>query len=84
MTSQQYRGAPLGLPAGPAQHPTGPLTAARVKLDAGGYDAGGNYWGLGKPLYCVVDDSGQYRRYIRGNSKRIVLSTFLPCSTTPT
>ncbi|MBS4041670.1 MAG: hypothetical protein KGZ81_13865 [Flavobacteriales bacterium] len=24
----------------------------RVKLNAGGYDDGGAYWGIGKPLFC--------------------------------
>lgn len=26
----------------------------RVRLDAGGYDDGGAYWGTGQPLYCAV------------------------------
>ncbi|HFL6170873.1 TPA: hypothetical protein ACG4NJ_002217 [Pseudomonas aeruginosa] len=25
----------------------------RVRLDSGGYDDGGAYWGLGQPLYCA-------------------------------
>lgn len=25
----------------------------RVKLDVGGYDLGGAYWGLGDPLFCA-------------------------------
>lgn len=25
----------------------------RVRLDAGGYDDGGAYWGTGEPLYCA-------------------------------
>jgi|SRR5690606_27260087 len=26
----------------------------RVHLDADGYDDGGAYWGIGRPLYCAV------------------------------
>ena len=26
----------------------------RVRLDAGGYDNGGAYWGLGRPLWCAL------------------------------
>lgn len=28
-----------------------PFTLRRLPLDAGGYDAGGAYWGLGEPLF---------------------------------
>lgn len=28
----------------------------RVRLDAGGYDNGGAYWGHGQPLYCAEAD----------------------------
>lgn len=31
------------------------LTLQRVKLDRGGYDSGGAYWGLGKPLWRARD-----------------------------
>lgn len=26
-----------------------------VRLNSGGYDNGGAYWGTGKPLYCLTD-----------------------------
>ena len=26
----------------------------RVRLDSGGYDDGGAYWGHGEPLYCAI------------------------------
>lgn len=28
-----------------------PFTLRRIRLDSGGYDSGGAYWGLGAPLY---------------------------------
>lgn len=50
-----YRGADMGrvstLPIG-----SGPLKMhlLRVRLDSGGYDSSGAYWGHGKPLYRAV------------------------------
>lgn len=41
----------------------------RVRLDSGGYDDGGAYWGLGKPLYCAQDDGDFYRRFVRAASR---------------
>jgi hypothetical protein len=41
---------------------TGPADLAykfhlvRLGIDAGGYDNGGAYWGLGEPLYIAYDD----------------------------
>lgn len=38
-----------------------PFSAKRVRLDAGGYDPGGAYWGIrerGKHLYAVQDGRG--------------------------
>jgi hypothetical protein len=32
------------------------LHVARVRLDSGGYDSGGAYWGMGAPLYRVWSD----------------------------
>ncbi|AET42325.1 hypothetical protein DSS3P1_12 [Ruegeria phage DSS3-P1] len=52
-------GAPMGR-RGDSVDPDagGALTARRVTLDAGGYDAGGAYWGLGAPLWRVTDPNG--------------------------
>jgi len=38
--------------------PEGRCRLFRVNIDGGGYDDGGAYWGLGKPLYCLRDESG--------------------------
>ena len=38
---------------------TAKLHLRRVRLDSGGYDRGGAYWGHGEPLWCVWGDSGE-------------------------
>jgi hypothetical protein len=56
-------GAPLGrIEYGDS--PVGKVTLFRVRINSGGYDDGGAYWGVGKPLYCATDDD-QYRRFTR-------------------
>lgn len=41
----------------------------RVRLDSGGYDDGGAYWGIGSPLWCAEDGDGN-RQFIRATSRR--------------
>lgn len=51
------------------------LTLQRVRLDRGGYDAGGAYWGLGAPLYWCSDEAGSsfyLRAGSRDQAKRII------------
>lgn len=40
--------------------PTQRLHLVRVRLDSGGYDQGGAYWGHGQPLYCAYSDETEY------------------------
>ena len=40
----------------------------RVRIDSGGYDEGGAYWGLGEPLFCAIDGDGN-RKFIRAASR---------------
>jgi hypothetical protein len=40
----------------------------RVRLDSGGYDDGGAYWGIGEPLYCAIDDDGN-RQFTRATHR---------------
>ena len=40
----------------------------RVRLDAGGYDDGGAYWGAGARLYCAMCDEGG-RQFTRAKSR---------------
>lgn len=47
-------GAPMGRPgAHPGDDPHCRLYVGRVRLDRGGYDSGGAYWGLGEPLWYI-------------------------------
>jgi hypothetical protein len=40
----------------------------RVRLDSGGYDDGGAYWGTGEPLWCAIDGDGN-RQFMRAPSR---------------
>lgn len=40
----------------------------RVAIDKGGYDKGGAYWGIGKPLYCVHTDG--FQAFQRADTKQ--------------
>jgi len=63
-------GAPMGRHTGPDYLATeaGPLYLRRIRLDRGGYDAGGAYWGLGEPLYYVEDQDGN-AKFFRARSR---------------
>lgn len=39
-----------------------------VKLDSGGYDDGGAYWGQGEPLFCAIDGDGS-RKFVRATHR---------------
>lgn len=41
------------------------FTLKHIKLDSGGYDAGGAYWGLGEKLYWAASDDGSVDYYFR-------------------
>ena len=44
----------------------------RVPLNSGGYDPGGAYWGIGKPLYTVraeCEEYDGYEWYFRADSR---------------
>lgn len=50
----------------------------RVRLDSGGYDDGGAYWGHGSPLWCAEDDDGN-RQFIRASTReRAALELDIP------
>lgn len=61
-------GAPMGRHGSRAGQPD-KLHLRRVRLDSGGYDSGGAYWGIGAPLYEVFDDDGEYSDYFRASSR---------------
>ncbi len=83
------RGAQLGRPTtDPDTVPPAPFRfyLQRVRLDAGGYDSGGAYWGTGAPLYRfeagegpdeLADwPSGFLRARTRADAKRQLRETY--------
>ncbi len=56
------------------------VTLRRIRLDSGGYDPEGAYWGIGEPLYWAATDDGEYdatfRAYDRDDAKATVRETF--------
>ena len=64
--SSQY-----GAPMGRTSYGTAPAAKVRlfaIRLDSGGYDKGGAYWGHGAPMYCATDGTA-YVAYTRANSR---------------
>jgi len=72
LVSSQY-GAPMGRKSFMPHEPT-KVAVFRVRLDRGGYDDGGAYWGTGQPLYCVR--GGDVQLFFRANSRNEVLEKF--------
>lgn len=63
-------GAPMGRRDGhPGHEPEGKVSLQRVRIDSGGYDSGGAYWGAGGPLFWATDESGDYERFLRAASR---------------
>lgn len=66
-------GAPMGRATWPLKGDIPPrsLSLFRVRIDAGGYDDGGAYWGLGAPLYCLrgSGDDWDVRGFVRAPSR---------------
>lgn len=50
------------------------ITVHRVKLDAGGYDEGGAYWGIGAPLWYVESDDGALALFRRASCRNDLLA----------
>lgn len=46
----------------------GRIRLQRVRLDVGGYDSGGAYWGLGEPLWVAEDADGE-RSFFRARDR---------------
>lgn len=66
------RGAALGRPT--ISEPDGntfraPLTLREVKLDSGGYDCNGTYFGIGAPLYWCASRDGKIDRVFRATGR---------------
>lgn len=64
------RGAALGRPTikGPADF-SGRLSLRRVRINSGGYDCNGTYFGLGAPLYWYASDDGEIDGMLRASGR---------------
>lgn len=65
------RGAALGrltVQEAPADF-AGKLTLRRMRLDSGGYDKNGTYFGHGAPLYWVADEGGLIDYMLRASDR---------------
>lgn len=49
----------------------GHLYAEHVRLNRGGYDSRGKYWGVGPKLYRVGDADGVLDEYVRAPSAKV-------------
>jgi hypothetical protein len=45
------------------------LTLRRIRLDSGGYDPNGTYFGTGTPLYWYADEDGTIDAMLRANTR---------------
>jgi len=45
------------------------ISLFRVRLDSGGYDDGGHYWGHGEPIYCARDKHDALQLTTRAHSR---------------
>lgn len=71
----QY-GASMGRHGGTIQDDGQKLHLCRVRLDNGGYDTGGAYWGIGDPLYCLYTDDGT-EQYLRAANREAAKAQIL-------
>lgn len=53
-----------------------PLRAEKVRLNRGGYDSRGRYFGTGAPLYRVSSDDGRLDQYVRAESAMAAKNQF--------
>jgi len=74
------RGAALGRPTISDGEPEGKMTLRKIRLDSGGYDPNGTYFGIGAPLYWYADQGGNVdavlRAQDRAEAKRQVLKKY--------
>lgn len=62
--SSRY-GAPMGRASDKV---SGNVTLEQVRLDQGGYDSGGAYWGTGSPLWVAEDEDGN-QEFLRASDR---------------
>ena len=70
------RGAPMGRAAwDEAPTVSRSVNVFKVKIDSQGYDDGGAYWGIGKPLFCATNGEN-YRMFTRADSRLSAIVEF--------
>ena len=65
------RGAALGRPTVHDGAPLGKMTLRHVRLNGGGYDRNGTYFGLGAPLYWYADEGGNVDAMLRASCREV-------------
>lgn len=45
------------------------VSLQRVRINQGGYDDTGSYWGVGQPLYRYSDEDGEIDNYVRAYNR---------------
>ena len=71
-------GAPMGRRGATDLDTSAPLALHRVPINSQGYDRGGAYWGVGAPLYEVIDQDGDgffVRAKDRADAKARIIHT---------
>lgn len=65
-------GAPMGRRESHHIDPAKPnsIRLFKVNIDSQGYDDGGAYWGIGKPLYCAMQYDSDFCEFIRADSRK--------------
>ena len=63
-----HRGAPMGRPTSKLGETPKGVRLFKVRLDAGGYDDGGAYWGLSNNIWCAQCPEGG-QEFTRASSR---------------
>ena len=63
------RGAALGRPTVAGSYTGTRLRLVRTRLDSGGYDRNGTYFGIGAPLYWCASDDGDIDYILRAGDR---------------
>lgn len=63
-------GASMGRPDIEKTDTVDRMSLRRIRLDRGGYDSGGAYWGRGQPLYWAGSDCGLVDLFFRARDRQ--------------
>jgi hypothetical protein len=62
-------GAQMGRPSKPTKATSTKITLRKIRLNSGGYDSGGAYWGIDEPLYWAGSDDGKMDMFFRAKDR---------------